>query len=69
MSAAIAPADNNVPENTTGSSILNPVELLTVIRFVPLAVAVAVCVTVVGVHANWNVNGMNTLLVNADSKL
>ena len=59
MSAAIAPADNNVPLNTTGSPTLNPVELVTVIRSVEDAVAVAVCVTVVGVHANANVCGTN----------
>ena len=46
-----------VPENTTGSPTVNPVLSLTVILSVDAVVAVAVCVTVIGVQANDNVIG------------
>jgi len=42
-------------ENTTGSPTSNPAELAIVIRSVDATVAVAVCVTVTGVHAVINV--------------
>ena len=46
-----------VPENTTGSPIVNPVLSPTVILLLDAVVAVAVCVTVVGVQANGNATG------------
>ena len=67
--APIAKSPAAVPtENTTGSPTLKPVELVTVILSVELAVDVAVCVTVVGFHAKVNVCGVSAVLVYCDSK-
>ena len=57
-----------VPENTTGSPTVNPVLSLTVILSVDAVVAVAVCVTVIGVQANDNVIGTYAWLFDCDSK-